>query len=75
MVVKLTLDLMFMCPFVTVQHMHHLMISRLKSVGKARPPGVEKYRITTVSELAESSGEFPDVVETVGEALPPGVAK
>ena len=32
-------------------------------------------RLRTVSELAESSGEFPDVVEPVGEPLAPRVAK
>ena len=40
--------------------------------GKARLPGVAKYRAMTESELAESFGEFP--VE-VGEAQPTGVAK
>ena len=40
-----------------------------------RLPGEATYRDTTGSELAESSGEFPDVVKSMGEARPRGVAK
>ena len=44
------------------------------SVEDARPLGVAKCRAATESELTESSGEFPDVVKSVGEAWP-GVPK
>ena len=39
------------------------------------PVGAAKYRAGTGPELTESSGEFPDVVKSVGEAWPPGLAK
>ena len=46
-----------------------------ESVGKVRPPEEAKYRATTESELAESTGEFPDVAKFVGKVRPLGEAK